>query len=177
MPILNESSSHYDPTSTSSKLLYSRPEAARCLGLSVRAIDHLIANGTLRVRRIDGRVLIHVRTLEGSADSDQAASVVPSYSKSTRAGLGIQRGSAFTLGSNVFRRTHMPIAPPQPLFYSRKEAAELLRISLRSVAYLIAHGDLETRKLGGRRLVPVASLERFARGADRPVRNSEIRRR
>jgi excisionase family DNA binding protein len=52
------------------KLLFSRPEAALALGLSVRKIDYLISSGTIRVKRIGGRVLIHGRTLRAFAALD-----------------------------------------------------------------------------------------------------------
>ncbi len=55
----------------------------------------------------------------------------------------------------------------EPLFVSRKDAAEALSISLRAVAYLIANGDLKTRKIGGRTLIPVDDLRRFARSDHR----------
>lgn len=49
------------------------------------------------------------------------------------------------------------------LFYSRKEAAYLLSISVRSLDYLIAEGRLHTRKIGAKILVPHDELLRFAR--------------
>ena len=55
----------------------------------------------------------------------------------------------------------MAVAPVPPLIYSRREAAELLRLRLRSVAHLTAHGTLETRKIGGRRLVVPKSVHRL----------------
>jgi hypothetical protein len=53
----------------------------------------------------------------------------------------------------------------EPLFVSRKDAATALAIGLRSVAYLISNGELKTRKIGGRTLIAVAELYRFA-GSD-----------
>lgn len=40
------------------RLLYPKREAARMLGISVRKLDYLIAQGRLSVSRIDGRVLV-----------------------------------------------------------------------------------------------------------------------
>lgn len=60
------------------KFLYSRREAAQCLGLSVRSVDYLIEAGTLKCRRIGGRVLIHVKTLEIFATSDHTPHIVRS---------------------------------------------------------------------------------------------------
>jgi hypothetical protein len=50
------------------------------------------------------------------------------------------------------------------LLYDRKEAARQLSISVRSLDYLIAGKQLETRRIGRKVLVTRASLVRFARG-------------
>ena len=49
------------------------------------------------------------------------------------------------------------------LLVSRKNAALALGVSVRTVDYLIEQKELESRRIGRRRLVPRASLERFAR--------------
>jgi excisionase family DNA binding protein len=49
-------------------------------------------------------------------------------------------------------------------WYSRKEAAALLSISLREIDRLIGSGTLETCRHGRRRLVLADSLTKFARG-------------
>jgi excisionase family DNA binding protein len=49
------------------------------------------------------------------------------------------------------------------LLATRQEAARALSISVRSVDFLIETGQLASRKLGRRRLVPLAALEAFAR--------------
>jgi excisionase family DNA binding protein len=54
-------------------------------------------------------------------------------------------------------------APLPRLLYSRKEAAYQLSISTRSIDYLIAEGRLNTRKIGGRILIPHDELVRFSR--------------
>jgi hypothetical protein len=51
------------PASTSSgtplpRLLYSRAESAYQLSLSVRAVDYMIAQGSIGTRKIGGRILI-----------------------------------------------------------------------------------------------------------------------
>jgi excisionase family DNA binding protein len=52
----------------------------------------------------------------------------------------------------------------EKILISKKEARELLGgISLRTVDYLIARKELETRRIGRRRLITRASLERLAR--------------
>lgn len=52
------------------------------------------------------------------------------------------------------------------LFYSVDEACQATGIK-RSLLYeLLARGDIPSRKIGGRRLFPVAALERWADGCD-----------
>ncbi len=63
----------------------------------------------------------------------------------------------------------MPSAAVTPitstrLLYSRTEAAMQLSISVRSLDYLIAGKQLDTRRIGKKVLVPHASLVRFAQG-------------
>ena len=50
------------------RLLYPRNEAAYQLGISVRALDYLIANSEIAVRRVGGRVLIPASALVAFAD-------------------------------------------------------------------------------------------------------------
>jgi len=50
------------------------------------------------------------------------------------------------------------------LLYDRKEAARQLSISVRSLDYLIAGKQLDTRRIGKKVLVPHASLVRYASG-------------
>ncbi len=60
-------------------------------------------------------------------------------------------------------QNHPPAVSNSPrLLYPRKEAAYLLGVSVRAVDYLIARGELRTRRLGGRVLVPHADLVKFA---------------
>lgn len=49
------------------------------------------------------------------------------------------------------------------IFYTRREAADLLSISLRTIDFLIASGGLKSQRLGRRRLIARKSLEEFAR--------------
>jgi excisionase family DNA binding protein len=48
------------------------------------------------------------------------------------------------------------------------EAAKRLSLSPRTVATLIARGELQSRKVGRRRIIPVAALEAFLR-KDHPI--------
>ncbi len=53
--------------------------------------------------------------------------------------------------------------PVEKLLYSRRDAAEALSLSIRSVDYLITTGRLSTRRVGGKLLIPAGTLRRFAR--------------
>jgi hypothetical protein len=50
------------------------------------------------------------------------------------------------------------------LLYDRKEAARQLSISIRSLDYLIAGKQLDTRRLGKKVMIPHRELVRFASG-------------
>ena len=58
---------------------------------------------------------------------------------------------------------------PQPLLISRREAATLLGLSLRTLDYLIARKELCVRRVGRRVLVPRHALQMFANSARRPA--------
>lgn len=67
----------------------------------------------------------------------------------------------------------------EKILLDRKEAASLLSISLRTLDSLLARGELKTRRIGRRRLIPRQELEQFARRdhvgqADGPKRNSDL---
>jgi excisionase family DNA binding protein len=49
-----------------------------------------------------------------------------------------------------------------PLLVSRRDAAIALGISLRSIDYLLARGELPARQIGRRKMIARAALERFA---------------
>lgn len=71
--------------------------------------------------------------------------------------------------SGVFKKPpeRATIPPEAKLLVSREEAAQLLSISQRGLDYLIANRRLPTRRIGGRVLIPVADLRKYAR-ADHP---------
>ena len=52
---------------------------------------------------------------------------------------------------------------PEKLLYSRRDTAEVLSLSIRSVDYLIASGRLSMRRIGGKILIPATAISRFAR--------------
>lgn len=60
----------------------------------------------------------------------------------------------------------------QRLLVSKKEAAEALGLSVRTVENLIRDHHLKARKVGSRTLIAVRALEQFAR-RDQPVRRRE----
>ena len=61
------------------------------------------------------------------------------------------------------------VAPENKLLVSREEAAQLLSISQRALDYLVASRRLPTRRIGGRVLILVVDLRKYARG-DHPER-------
>lgn len=61
------------------------------------------------------------------------------------------------------------IAPEDKILVSREEAAQLLSISQRALDYLVANRRLPTRRIGGRVLISVADLQKYAR-TDHPER-------
>ena len=56
------------------RLLTNIADAAAALGISQRAVERLVADGTLPSVQVGGRRLIHVRDLEGYAESLRPAS-------------------------------------------------------------------------------------------------------
>jgi hypothetical protein len=51
----------------------------------------------------------------------------------------------------------------EKLLYSRREAAQALSLSIRSVDYLITTGRLASRRIGSKVLIPAGAIRRFAR--------------
>jgi excisionase family DNA binding protein len=61
------------------------------------------------------------------------------------------------------------VAPEDKLLVSREQAAQLLSISQRALDYLVASQRLPARRIGGRVLIPMTDLRRYAR-FDHPER-------
>jgi len=59
-------------------------------------------------------------------------------------------------------------AAVQPLLYTKRDAATLLSLSLRTVDNLIARKELRTVRIGRRVLIPVAELNQFIK-RDHPI--------
>jgi Helix-turn-helix domain len=51
----------------------------------------------------------------------------------------------------------------EKLLYSRRDTAEALSLSIRSIDYLITTGRLPVRRVGGKILIPASAVRRFAR--------------
>lgn len=63
------------------KLLLSKRETAQLLGLSVRSIEHLIANKRLMARRVGGRVLVPYSACQIFVRSDHPDPITSSPDK------------------------------------------------------------------------------------------------
>jgi len=80
-----------------------------------------------------------------------------------------------SIGYEISRqRTEEPparitVAVESKILASREEAAQMLSISQRALDYLIATRRLPTLRIGGRVLVPVSELRKYAR-TDHPER-------
>jgi len=51
----------------------------------------------------------------------------------------------------------------EKLLLTREDCAQLLSCSVRTIDTMLANGELPSRRIGRRRLVPRAALEQFAR--------------
>ncbi len=60
----------------------------------------------------------------------------------------------------------------EKILYTKREAAELLSISLRSLDYLIFNHQIPTRRIGRRVLVHRDAIEQFARRDHAFIRTS-----
>ncbi len=78
------------------------------------------------------------------------------------------RGTEFRDGLKKLPQ-RVTVAPEDKLLVSREEAAQLLSISQRGLDYLVASKRLPIRRIGGRVLIPVADLRKYAR-CDHPER-------
>ena len=72
-------------------------------------------------------------------------------------------------GENKKPPARVTVAAENKILASREEAAQMLSISQRALDYLVATRRLPTRRIGGRVLVPVSELRRYAR-SDHPER-------
>ena len=81
MPLLNKktiaSPQQVSTGTLVEKLLYSRDDAAIALSISVRAIDYLIAEGELPIRKMGARILIPAECLIAFSAQDHLSPLVP----------------------------------------------------------------------------------------------------
>jgi excisionase family DNA binding protein len=75
---MNQSTSHTCNCRGIAPLLIQRKQAAAMLGITLRSVDYLLADGRLRSRRIGGRVLIPMEELKRFAAVDRRERLVPS---------------------------------------------------------------------------------------------------
>jgi hypothetical protein len=78
------------PKSNTPRLLYSRRDAAEILGISIRAIDYLIATQQLATRTIGSRRLIPRWTLDQYARRDHPGPIAPPESRNAASGASSQ---------------------------------------------------------------------------------------
>ena len=57
---------------------------------------------------------------------------------------------------------HKPQSAVQPLLYTKRDAAKLLSLSLRTIDNLIWRKELKAKRIGRRVLIPAAELRRIA---------------
>jgi len=69
------------------KLLYARRDVAHALSISLRSVDHLIANGQIKTRKLGNRVMVSDAELRRFADTDHdtLTSTQPSTDAADRA--------------------------------------------------------------------------------------------
>jgi len=56
----------------------------------------------------------------------------------------------------------------QSIAFTRREAADALRVSLRTIDYLLAQGKMRGRRIGRRIVIPRVEIEKFLR-RDTPI--------
>jgi hypothetical protein len=66
-------------------------------------------------------------------------------------------------GENKKAPARITVAVESRILASREEEAQMLSISQRALDYLIATRRLPTRRIGGRVLIPVSELRKYAR--------------
>jgi hypothetical protein len=67
------------------------------------------------------------------------------------------------LNQEISNKVQLTNSPEARILYDRKGAARTLSISVRSLDYLIAGKQLNTRRIGKKVLIPHGELIRFAR--------------
>ena len=117
----------------------------------------------LQVGHREGRAVSNEHDNFGTGDGIMSAERVIDFD---RGGLKSSHQGNTELSFKPQRRKppqRVTVAPEDKLLVSREEAAQLLSISQRGLDYLVASKRLPTRRIGGRVLIPVADLRRYAR--------------
>ena len=123
----------------------------------------------LQVGHREGRAVSDEHDNFGTGDGIMSAERVIDFD---RGGLKSSQQESTELSFKPQRRKppqRVTVAPEDKLLVSREEAAQLLSISQRGLDYLVASKRLPTRRIGGRVLIPVADLRKYAR-CDHPER-------
>jgi excisionase family DNA binding protein len=66
------------------------------------------------------------------------------------------------VNGNISQRENTPAQTK--LMLNKREAAEMLSLSVRTIENLIANGELKFRRIGKRVLIPLQILAQFTRG-------------
>ena len=74
--------------------------------------------------------------------------------------LSFVMGTDFGISTDAWRRTEVNM--PERMLISKREAAEILSISLRTLDDLVSEGKIAVRRIGRRVLISRAVLARFA---------------
>jgi excisionase family DNA binding protein len=69
-----------------------------------------------------------------------------------------------------------PMEPQPKLLYTKREAAQLLSLSIRSIDYLITSCEIASRRVGRRVLIHRDAIERFARQDHFAIRERQTAR-
>ena len=161
------------------KTLFKRKEAAAMMSISVSTLQELIAQGQIRDTRIGRKSLIHraemVRWAEkGSPASIWKQDINGKTVRSRRAEVANRKEDPSTHSSESVvekpprppvQGVGMPLAPKT--FFTRKEAAAMMSISVSTLQELIAQGQIRDTRIGRKSLIHRTEMERWAKRARR----------
>ena len=85
----------------------------------------------------------------------------------------VPMSDSFTISKKPPMRASVP--PEDRLLVGRRQAAQLLSISERSLDYLLANQQLHAKRIASRVLIAVTELERYARADHPPTREGSRR--
>jgi excisionase family DNA binding protein len=105
----------------------------------------------------------------GTGDGTMSAERIIDFDRSGLKSSQREHAGAEFRGDRRKPPQRVTVASEDKLLVSREEAAQLLSISQRGLDYLVASKRLPTRRIGGRVLIPVEDLRKYAR-CDHPER-------